>query len=272
MPTGVSVADHAPDYAPLGRFGLGTPQANPTVEPEFHILMPPGASLLAARLTSTSTDSLQRLRDYIEQLPALVGRFDTLKLRAYAFACTGSTYLVGRDAARRHLNAAAEALGCPVESAAEAILAALETLGLKRVAIAAPYPGKLGEASLAFWADQGLDIAAHTTIDIGTGDTRAIYGITSETALAALNALDLNGAEAVLLTGTGMPSLRVIAEAREALGVPILSSNYCLAWRLAQHIPGWQAAHADPLLDGWQHRLAATRLAMPEGAWAESGA
>lgn len=272
MPTGVSVADHAPDYAGLGRFGLGTPQANPTVEPEFHILMPPGASVITARLTSGASNALTRLTDYIEHLPDLVGHFDTLALRAYAFACTGSTYLVGRHAARRHLDAASKVLNCPVESAAEAILAALGALGITRVAIAAPYPGKLGEASLAFWTDAGLDIAAHTTINIGTSDTRAIYGITSDVALAALGNLDLNGADAVLLTGTGMPSLDVIARARARLGVPILSSNYCLAWRLVHHIPGWRAASTDPLLDGWQERLAATKVELPQVDQPESGA
>lgn len=257
MPTGVSVADHAPDYATRGRIGIATPQANPTVEPELALLMPPGAALHTVRLTSDATDSLQRLVDYIERLPDYAARFDTLRLRGFGFACTGSTYLVGRDRANKIFDRTAEMLGCPVESAAEALLQTLETLGIRSIAIAAPYPGKLGEASLEFWRTHGLTITAHTTIDIGTGDTRAIYGITADAALSALEKFDLNGADALLLTGTGMPSLKVIDQARDRLGIPILSSNYCLAWRLSHHVMGWSPTKADPLLGGWQKRLAA---------------
>ncbi|MEM7445970.1 MAG: hypothetical protein AAF414_21800, partial [Pseudomonadota bacterium] len=99
MPQGVSVADQAPDYATRGRIGVATPQANPTVEPEMALLMPPGVSLHTTRLVSESTDSLQRLVDYIERLPEYAARFDTMKLRGFGFACTGSTYLIGRDKA-----------------------------------------------------------------------------------------------------------------------------------------------------------------------------
>ena len=257
MPSGVAVADHAPDYAPLGRIGIATPQANPTVEPEMALLMPPGAALHMVRLTSTAEDSLQRLVDYIERLPDHVARYDTLRLRGFGFACTGSTYLVGRDRANALLDKAAAILGAPVESAAEALLQTLKTLGISAIAIAAPYPGKLGQASLDFWRNNGLTITAHTTIDIGTGDTRAIYGITADIALAALEDFDLKGADALLLTGTGMPSLKVIAKARDRLGVPIVSSNYCLAWRLCHHVLGWVPATSDPLLSGWEQRLAA---------------
>ena len=229
------------------------------------ILMPQGAALHTVRLTSNADDSLQRLIDYIELLPEYAARFDTLRLRGFGFACTGSTYLIGRDRAKAIQDKTAEIIGCPVESAAEALLQTCETLGISSIAIAAPYPGKLGEASLEFWRTHGLTITAHTTIDIGTGDTRAIYGITADTALATLDRFDMNGADALLLTGTGMPSLKVIDRARERLGIPILSSNYCLAWRLSHHVLGWSPTTADPLLCGWQDRLAAIPALADDG-------
>jgi maleate isomerase len=67
---------------------------------------------------------------------------------------------------------------------------------------------------------------------------------------------DTHGAEAVLLTGTGMPSLRVLQPLEVARGVPVLSSNLCLAWALAK-ITG--TAHPGPesrLYGGWSGRLA----------------
>lgn len=56
------------------------------------------------------------------------------------------------------------------------------------------------------------------------------------------------GADAILLSGTGMPTLRTISAARA--GIPVVSSNLCLAWMLANlagrasRIQTWLAADA----------------------------
>jgi maleate isomerase len=65
---------------------------------------------------------------------------------------------------------------------------------------------------------------------------------------------DPAGADAVLITGTGMPSLRLILALGPALGLPVLSSNLCLAWALT----GGRARSGpeSPLYGGWADRMA----------------
>ena len=56
--------------------------------------------------------------------------------------------------------------------------------------------------------------------------------------------MNLNGAEALLLSGTGMPTLGAIKQGAETLSIPVLSSNYCLAWALmdtiGRTVPAWE--------------------------------
>jgi maleate isomerase len=66
-------------------------------------------------------------------------------------------------------------------------------------------------------------------------------------------------ADAYLITGTGLPTLRVVAELSKTLPGPVLSSNLCLAWatlRVAGIDPGALAPTPQmPLLAGWEPRI-----------------
>ena len=84
-----------PDYGKAGLYGIGTPQANPTVEAEFRILLPESAMMAVTRLTSSASDPIERLHAYIEDLDTFLDGFDTMTLDVFGLACTASSYLVG---------------------------------------------------------------------------------------------------------------------------------------------------------------------------------
>lgn len=246
------------DYGRSGIVGIGTPQANPTVEAEMRILLPPPVAMAVIRLISPSDDPLVRLRAYLERLEDLLTQYDALRPAAFGFACTGSSYLVG---ATREADRAAQLedrLGYPIVTATAAIAWQLRRLGAERIALASPYPATLADAAEAYWRAAGFDVAEVRRIDTGSGDTRSIYALGSEDARPAAEALRRAGVDAVLLSGTGMPSLALIAEATDR--PPLISSNLCLALRLCDLIGTGVPAPAD-----WISRLAQT-LAGPEGS------
>ncbi len=217
------------EYGARGRIGVGTPQANATVEPELRALMPPGVALYATRMRGSSGDSRERLVAYIEGLSDHLASFDTLALDAFGFAATGSCYLVGRPREQELVEAAEAAFKVPVVTAAAAIAEALAALGADRIGVLAPYPDWLHQAGLAYWRALGIEVVAEARIETGAADTRSIYQLTSGDAERAARSFDLAGAEALLLSGTGMPTLAALAPLEAALGVPVLSPNLCLA-------------------------------------------
>ncbi len=217
------------DYGKLGRVGVLTPQANPTVEAEFRTLLPEGVAMLAARSTSRSKSPRQRLVDYIEQLGQCLDTFDTLRPDVVAFACTGSAYLVGRQREHAILSTQSERFGRPVISATQAIHQSLQARGVRRLAVYAPYPEFLLEAGLRYWQGLGYEVASHARIVTRTADTRTIYELTSEVARESLRALAPHDVDAVLLSGTGMPGLALVLDHEDFTPCPVLSSNWCLA-------------------------------------------
>jgi len=224
------------DYGRAGRIGIGTPQANPTVETEFAILMPPRAALSVTRLTSSAPAPADRLRDYLLRLEDSLAAFDTLKMDVFGFGCTASSYLVGRDQEAAVYAACEDRFGYPVLGAADAIAWALDRLGARRIALLSPYPADLAAPAHAYWRARGYDLVetgAAGSLAPGA-DTRGIYDLGSADASAALATIDVSAVDAVVFSGTGMPSLPAIAQA--GIGVPLLSSNLCLAARIADRL------------------------------------
>ena len=230
------------EYAPRGFIGVLTPQANTTVEPEFGILLPPGIGMLAARLTSARPTMEARLVDYFGTLPATLSQFADAPLRAVGFACTGSSYLAGRDAEDRIVGELSRRLGIHVTTSALAVVDALQALGAHRIALVSPYPESLLQQSIGYWTSRGFNVGAVARV-VATAADRArsgsmhpVYAIGSDSAMQALDSLRGESPDAIVLLGTGMPSLTSILHAPP--DVPVLSCTLALAWRCVLAVDG----------------------------------
>lgn len=247
------------EYGPVGLVGIGTPQANPTVEAELRILLPPEVGMAVARLTSPFTDPCERLRHYFRKLEQTLSQYDTLRLGAFGFGCTASSYLMNSGEEDRLVSAAEQHFGYSVFTACGAIEWQLRRSGVRRLALVSPYPAEIAEAAAEFWRRRGFEVAAAGRIETRGSDTRGIYGLRSEDARAVVTVLRRLNVDAILLSGTGMPTLRLIAEG----SVPaLLSSNLCLALRLCDAIGA-----PPPCPQSWRRRLNLA-IGRPEG---ESG-
>jgi len=224
-----STSSTPPDYARAGRLGLGTPQANPTVEAEIRRLLPFEVDYVTLRLTCPSPDPATRLKAYLTDLPQQVRQFAGMKIDAFLLACTASLYLLDADACARAIAETEQVLGAPVITAPAAITARLESVGARRIALVSPYPAPLMEAAVRWWRDQGFEVVHQGGVDIHSDDTVHIYDLQSADAWAALLEQGIGQADALVLSGTGMPSLPIIDRASAHFGVPVFSSNLALA-------------------------------------------
>ncbi|MGQ0509111.1 MAG: maleate cis-trans isomerase family protein [Betaproteobacteria bacterium] len=245
------------EYGHAGTIGITVPQANTTVEAEFRALAPAGVNVMTARLQGSRSDSRQRLLDYFHTLGTTLDTFDNAPLGAAGFACTGSSYLLGVEQDRAAFADLSHRRGYAVVPATEAILASLRHIGARRVTLVSPYPEWLTGAALDYWRDAGIEIieVARVTADaVDVSDTRNVYDIGSADAVAAARRLKRRDMDALLLSGTGMPTLRAIGELAREFGKPVLSSTLCLAWALGQRAgiagaPPWEAR------SDWESRL-----------------
>jgi maleate isomerase len=224
------------EYGSRGIIGLGVPQANPTIEQEAFALRPAGLSLVTTRLTSSAPDLEKRLLDYLHETPHYAGRYDDLAIDAFGIACTGSSYLLGPDEDAALARRFSDELGYPVVTAAVAIRESLTLLNATRIAIVSPYPDWLGEKALAFWRAAGFEIGGYEQVELKGENVHAIYELSSSDALARARRLDAGKLDAIVFTGTGMPSLGALLPLQQETGLPVMSSNLCLMSSLARKL------------------------------------
>jgi len=217
------------DYAIKGRFAVATPQANPTVEAEVRRILPNDVDYCTLRLLSESGDPKTRLIEYLVSLPETIKRqFSGLSVDKLLFGCTASSYLTDEKTEKNVLSLASEMLdGAQIITAAEAIKQYFNENSIKRIGILTPYPIWLQEHAEKYWADHGLEVVATERVDIGDDDTYKIYDLSTSDARPGLVSLMKEDCDAVLISGTGMPSLRLISELGST-SKKIVSSNYAM--------------------------------------------
>ncbi len=249
------------EYAPRGLIGTLTPQANTTVEPEFNILWPPGYAMINARLTSPKNTIEARLGDYWATTETSLDQFANAPISAVAFGCTGASYLAGKDDEDALVARIEAARGYPFITSARAVCDALRALGAERIGLVSPYPDDLTEASIGYWRSRGFSVAECAGVFNANSSFHPIYSLAAASARDALMALRDKPVEAIVMLGTGMPTLAPIAEAAAWDGPPVMSCMLCLAWRTIEAIEG-RAPSADSAMSwingaGWSDRLSA---------------
>ncbi len=219
------------EYSPLGLIGVLTPQANTTVEPEFNLLCPAGYAIITARLTSRKETIEARLVDYWNTIDEALDQFANAPISAYAFACTGTSYLIGAEDEERVVLSIEKRRGAPFITSARAVVDALNLISARRIGLVSPYPPDLRDASIRYWENCGFNVAEVASALGPSSASNPIYSLAATSARDALASLNTRDLDAVLMLGTGMPTLEPIFQARGSGRPPVLSCNLCLMWR-----------------------------------------
>jgi len=215
------------------RLGVLVPSGNPTIEPELYRMAPRGLTIHFARLESLAgepgaADGMERRTlGYLDSVPAAIQSMEALRLGVVVLAHTAVSYLSGFTAEPALLERIAKLSGTRPLTAATAITEALRHLGARRIALATPYPEVIARAGRAYWTAAGFEIVAHRGLEGVTN----IYEETEERAYTLGRAAAAPDADAVLISGTGLPTAGVVERLERDLGTPVVTSQTAMLWR-----------------------------------------
>ena len=218
-----------------GRIGVLLPPGNPTVEPELSAMVPAGVTLHFGRLETPPSVGRagehagmeERTRAYREGLAGPTAALSQVRPAVVLLAHTASSYALGYGNEQALVDRVASLAGAPALLAAQAVLAALRHLGVKRLALGMPYPESISRQGKAYWEAAGFEIAGYHRLENVTD----IYAENEERAYELARRADTPEADAVLLSGTGLPTVAVLETLERDLGKPVISSNQASLWQ-----------------------------------------
>ena len=227
------------------RIGFLLPPGAPTVEVEMIALaqLLPQVSVHFTRMTARGTvgkhDGIEeRTRSMIAGVPENVALLAMVKPRVIVLAHTATSGTLGKEGEAELVERMRRESGIPFITAFGSVVAALGHLGVKRVALGTPYDPGTTAKSKANLEAHGLEVVKATVLE----GVKNIYDESTERAHSLALKADAPQAQAVFLSGVGMPTLATLARMEKDLGKPVVSSSAAMMWNALRH-----AGVADPI-------------------------
>ena len=219
----------------VGRIGFLWP-ADGLNDDEFWNYLPDGVALLTARYAVTGSLEAEGLEADAAPAPIVaaarlvaLARIDVAALGD----CAGS-FILGHEHEQAMIRAVAGELGKPATAMSGAIVAALRVLGVRRVALAAPYRPEVAARLIDYLDGRDIEVTSHRALGHRTEST--IAGFAPEHWHGAAKAIAEPPAEAVVLGGGGVRAAAGVDAMEADLGIPVVAGPGALIWHACRLI------------------------------------
>jgi maleate cis-trans isomerase len=228
------------------RLGFVIPPGTPTVEREMMTLAPAGVSVhfnrMVARGAVGTLDNLQaRARSHVEHMDETVEMLASVEPDVIVLAHTATSYYLGIEGERELAQRQRVRTGIPFITAFGSVVEALRHLGAQKVAVGTAYDEALTMAGKAMLQGHGFEVLNAQCLP----GVKSIFDETERRVYGLIRDADRTDAQAVFISGVGLPTLGVLQALEDDLGKPVLSSASAMLWNALRHagvacrIPGY---------------------------------
>lgn len=219
-------------YGSTARIGLIVPSTNSVVEPELTSHAPGGVAFYATRVpvaeVATEAEKVASIVAMRDRLPAAAAELGSLGPAALAYACTSGSFLKGRDVDAETCTALRTASGVPSYTTSTAMVAALNALGVRRLAVVTPYIAPVAAGAVSYLEQSGFEVVGRA--DLGLLSNLEKGRLPASASEELVRRVDLSSADAVMVSCTNWRTLDRLAALEQNTGLSVVSSNLATLW------------------------------------------
>jgi maleate cis-trans isomerase len=216
------------------RIGLIIPSSNRMTEPQFHRYAPAGVAVHIARVQMTG-----RHKKPIAQLLDDIGRAASsladARCNPIVFHCTGTAMAEGKEGEAALVRRVAEEGGAVAFSTAQAIVEALDQMGMRRVVLLSPYPQAVNDHEREFLGEHGIEVVHDVALNVGSSDEYIRVPVARWIELAREHAR--LPADGFFLSCTNTTQIEAIEAIERDTGRPAVNSNQATLWAALKRLP-----------------------------------
>ena len=215
------------DWTYRGKIGLIL-TADSEMEREYYNFVPPGTSLHFTRMPLASmADQVKANTEMAESsnIEEAAELLSVIKPDCIAMTCTSMSFVRGAGYDEEIVRRIEEKTGIPATTASTASIKALRKLGLKKLAVGAPYVTELTARLRQFLEANDFQVVNVRSLDlewIGVPSLDEIYRLARK-----VNRTDADG---IYIACTGMRTFEITAPLEEDLGKPVVSAIQATMW------------------------------------------
>jgi len=142
------------------------------------------------------------------------------------FACTSGSYLRGLEGERQLRQVMVKAGAKVAITTSSSLISALQSLGVRRIAVGTPYPENMGSLLGKFLTDAGFEPVSVINMELD----EVVDRIPDEEVWRLAQTAMRPEAEALFLACTGVPTFDLLRPLEEHLHIPVLSANQVTMW------------------------------------------
>ena len=211
------------------RIGVIVPTSNTVNETEFNRLKPDGVTFHFTRSPLHPDPAADDFAEMMRDVDRACGDLAACAVDLVAYGCTSGSMACP---AGRLLGRMRDASGVEGISTAGAILAALNALGARRIAMATPYTDETNAHEVHYLEEHGIEVVAASGLGLNASleTIQQISRVVPRAVFDHASAVDRPEAEALLICCTDFNTVDAIEPLEEALGKPVVTSNAATLW------------------------------------------
>jgi maleate isomerase len=215
-------------YGQRAKIGLVIPSNNTVVEPELWAMRPNGVTVHGNRIL-TRGNTPEGIYEMEKSAARAVDELRAGQMNVIVYACLATSLVKGLAWTREVATKITADTGAQASTAATATFEALQELGVRKVAVASPYPDRIQALLPPYIAEFGLEVVS--TRNLGIQNSLELWKIPGAEVRAFARSVDVPQAEALCIVATDLPTIGEIAALEEELGKPVVTTNQAILWK-----------------------------------------